>query len=436
MVVERHTAGSQASGRAAACSSRSRRTNCAPAWPGAASPGGSPSRDWAGVPLAVARSGSFLIARTVSTCEYLCRGTDAVPRLGRRRPARLPGRAGELAYYQPAGRLRAVVPGGRLHRRAGQPYPGLPGGLPAARGHSGREPSRSSGYRSPLAVRPASRRRAGRSPPRWSWTRPGPGSGRSPSWPAAGTGRPGAPSAADHRTGRRLTRPIRSAGGRCAPSICARPVAGSWSAGSSPIRCRWIRRASGPRSPPTTCRWTSARAAPLAGQVEAQAPQAAAAPVAEHRGGLFTMSPDGRFVAGPVPDAARPVGRQRVQRVGVLVLARRSARRWPRGCRRAVRRREWGLAPARFGPLTDTALIHAGSGSTRTTTIPSPAPSSAGAEDAAVIHAAEPPVQVVLPRPGPGRPRSPPCRDRHRPVRRPYSAAAWPSPRCRRRPSR
>jgi glycine/D-amino acid oxidase-like deaminating enzyme len=25
--------------------------------------------------------------------------------------------------------------------------------------------------------------------------------------------------------------------------------------------------------------------------------------VAEHRGGLFTMSPDGRFVAGPVPDA-------------------------------------------------------------------------------------------------------------------------------------
>ena len=25
-------------------------------------------------------------------------------------------------------------------------------------------------------------------------------------------------------------------------------------------------------------------------------------PVAEHRGGLFTMSPDGWFVAGPVPD--------------------------------------------------------------------------------------------------------------------------------------
>jgi glycine/D-amino acid oxidase-like deaminating enzyme len=41
-----------------------------------------------------------------------------------------------------------------------------------------------------------------------------------------------------------------------------------------------------------------AREVPLAG-----AALAGAAPVAEHRGGLFTMSPDGRFVVGPVPDA-------------------------------------------------------------------------------------------------------------------------------------
>src|SRR5262249_18997363 len=40
----------------------------------------------------------------------------------------------------------------------------------------------------------------------------------------------------------------------------------------------------------------------LAAQVTAEAPAASGAPVAEHRGGLFTMSPDGRFVAGPVPD--------------------------------------------------------------------------------------------------------------------------------------
>jgi len=40
----------------------------------------------------------------------------------------------------------------------------------------------------------------------------------------------------------------------------------------------------------------------LAAQVEDEAPLAASGPVAEHRGGLFTMSPDGRFVVGPVPD--------------------------------------------------------------------------------------------------------------------------------------
>jgi glycine/D-amino acid oxidase-like deaminating enzyme len=40
----------------------------------------------------------------------------------------------------------------------------------------------------------------------------------------------------------------------------------------------------------------------MAGQVAGEAPLAASGRVAEHRGGLFTMSPDGRFVVGPVPD--------------------------------------------------------------------------------------------------------------------------------------
>ena len=39
-----------------------------------------------------------------------------------------------------------------------------------------------------------------------------------------------------------------------------------------------------------------------AGQVSAEVPVAGEADVAEHRGGLFTMSPDGRFLAGPVSD--------------------------------------------------------------------------------------------------------------------------------------
>jgi glycine/D-amino acid oxidase-like deaminating enzyme len=39
-----------------------------------------------------------------------------------------------------------------------------------------------------------------------------------------------------------------------------------------------------------------------ASHIGQEVPLATQAPVAEHRGGLFTMSPDGRFVAGPVPD--------------------------------------------------------------------------------------------------------------------------------------
>jgi len=39
----------------------------------------------------------------------------------------------------------------------------------------------------------------------------------------------------------------------------------------------------------------------LAGQVEREAPLAVSSLVADHRAGLFTMTPDGRFIAGPVP---------------------------------------------------------------------------------------------------------------------------------------
>jgi glycine/D-amino acid oxidase-like deaminating enzyme len=45
-----------------------------------------------------------------------------------------------------------------------------------------------------------------------------------------------------------------------------------------------------------------AMAASVAGLVPAARAVAAGQAVAEHRGGLFTMSPDGRFLAGPVPE--------------------------------------------------------------------------------------------------------------------------------------
>jgi glycine/D-amino acid oxidase-like deaminating enzyme len=42
----------------------------------------------------------------------------------------------------------------------------------------------------------------------------------------------------------------------------------------------------------------------MADKVAAETPIAASASVADHRGGLLTMSPDGRFAAGPVPGLA------------------------------------------------------------------------------------------------------------------------------------
>jgi glycine/D-amino acid oxidase-like deaminating enzyme len=96
-------------------------------------------------------------------------------------------------------------------------------------------------------------------------------------------------------------------------------------------------------------------------QVETQVPQAAGLPVAEHRGGLFTMSPDGRFVAGPVPDVpglwvasgCNGSGFSSSPALGEALAARI--------CRRRPAIGIGALSPARFGPLTDAELIRAGS---------------------------------------------------------------------------
>ena len=103
--------------------------------------------------------------------------------------------------------------------------------------------------------------------------------------------RRGRPGTADH-PGRRRRGVLAPGAGR--PDV--RRVRGRAAAGRS---CR----SSGRRSAPTTCRWTSACCGTWPRQVADEAPLAGAARVAEHRGGLFTMSPDGRFVVGPVPDA-------------------------------------------------------------------------------------------------------------------------------------
>ena len=97
----------------------------------------------------------------------------------------------------------------------------------------------------------------------------------------------------------------------------------------------------------------------LADQVAGEAPLASAGRVAEHRGGLFTMSPDGRFVVGPVPDApglwvasgCNGSGFSSSPAIGEALA------RWITGDEPAGLA---ALSPGRFPALTDEALISDG----------------------------------------------------------------------------
>jgi len=97
----------------------------------------------------------------------------------------------------------------------------------------------------------------------------------------------------------------------------------------------------------------------LAGQVEREVPSATAA-VAEHRGGLFTMSPDGRFLAGPVPDVpglwiasgCNGSGFSSSPALGEALAG------WITAA--AGRLDISALAPGRFGTVTSDALVKAG----------------------------------------------------------------------------
>jgi glycine/D-amino acid oxidase-like deaminating enzyme len=97
----------------------------------------------------------------------------------------------------------------------------------------------------------------------------------------------------------------------------------------------------------------------MAEQVSFEVP-AAIRPAAEHRGGLFTMTPDGRFVTGPVPDltglwvasGCNGSGFSSSPAIGEMLAA------WI--CDRPERVDISALSPARFGPMTDEALVKAG----------------------------------------------------------------------------
>jgi len=95
-------------------------------------------------------------------------------------------------------------------------------------------------------------------------------------------------------------------------------------------------------------------------QVRVEVPLADGAEVAEHRGGMFTMSPDGRFLAGPVSDVpglwvasgCNGSGFSSSPAIGELLAAGIAANAMPPGLAE--------FAPDRFGPLADEDLVERG----------------------------------------------------------------------------
>jgi glycine/D-amino acid oxidase-like deaminating enzyme len=95
-------------------------------------------------------------------------------------------------------------------------------------------------------------------------------------------------------------------------------------------------------------------------QVSAEVPAASTLPVADHRAGLFTMSPDGRFVVGPVPEVS-----------GLWVASGCNGSGFSSSLALGEALAGWitndapppgmtALSPARFGPLSDDALLKRG----------------------------------------------------------------------------
>ena len=361
VVVERHTAGSQASGRAAGLF-KSVQADELRTWLARRSIEKAASfADWAGVPLEVTRPGSFLIARTPQHRDYLRRELAQSVRWGadvrEASPAQL---AGGLSYYraaggefalwcpedayieEPASLVRAYLDACLLHGAAvleNEPAVGIAltdgrvAGVETAGG--------------PIAARAVVDAAGG-------WVRQ--------VAELAGARVPVAP--VRHQL--LITAPVPQVdpGDPIARVVDAavylRPargglMLGGFEAGPLPLD---------PRQQPDSF---STDDVPLdlgvlramAGQVGAEVP-VAGAPVAEHRGGLFTMSPDGRFVAGPVPEVpglwvasgCNGSGFSSSPALGEALAAWITTGAAPPGMT--------ALAPGRFGPLPDDELVTRG----------------------------------------------------------------------------
>jgi len=358
VVLDRHAAGSQASGRAAGLfksvqadelRTRLARRSITKALTFA---------DWAGVPLAVARSGSFLVARTGQHREYLCRELAQSRSWGA--DVREASRT-ELSYYQPAGQdfalwcpedvyieepaslIQACLAAGRRHGvTVAENEPVI--GIPVTAGRAAGVETASRSIAAPVVVDAAG-----------GWVRQVAG--------LAGARVPVAP--VRHQL--LITEPTAHVDPADAivrvvdAAVYLRPARGGLMVGGfepGPLPVDPERQPASFSTDDVPLDLGVLRR--LAGQVADEVPAASTAPVADHRGGLFTMSPDGHFVAGPVPDlpglwvasGCNGSGFSSSLALGEALAAWITGETPPPGMT--------DLAPGRFGPLTDDVLVTRG----------------------------------------------------------------------------
>jgi len=364
IVVERDTAGSQASGRAAglfkSVQADEVRTALARRSIGKAVTFG----DWTGVPLDVARSGSFLVARTSQHRTYVLAEAGQSRAWGADvREASQADLAGRLSYYrgsaddlavwcpediyieEPMSLVQAYLSACKRHGvevLESEPAAGVT--MSAGRVAGVETTSRS--IAATVAVDAAG-----------AWVRQvaelaGAG-GRVAVAPVRHQLLITEPSA-ELDAGEPITRVVDAA-------VYLRPARGGLMFGGFEARPMPV----DPRGQPPSFRTGDVPLdlgvlRQLAGQVADEAPLASTDRIAEHRGGLFTMSPDGRFVIGPVPDApglwiasgCNGSGFSCSPAIGEALASWITGGVPPAGLA--------GLAPDRFGAVTDAALVRHG----------------------------------------------------------------------------
>ena len=356
-VVERHTAGSQASGRAAGLFKSVQADELRTRLARRSITKAATFADWAGPSLTVARSGSFLLARTGQHREFLRRELAQSRRWGVDVKETAPG---HLSYYQAKGDTFALWCPEDVYIE--EPASLIQACLAACQRHGAvvteNEPV--------IGISVTAGQVTGVQTPRRSITAPvvvdAAGAWARQVAELAGAQVPVSPvrhqllitaPTADVDPADPIVRVVDAA-------VYLRPSRGGLMVGgfeSDPLPVD-------PRHQPASF---STDDVPLdigvlrrlAAQVSAEAPVAATA-AAEHRGGLFTMTPDGRFVVGPVPDLS-----------GLWVAGGCNGSGFSSSLALGEALADWitggtpppgltALAPARFGPLPDDTLITRG----------------------------------------------------------------------------